>query len=114
MTSDLSEMKSLINDIYSTNNFNAKSSNAELKSKVSALRKKIDEAINNNNGDEKLNITPVFTEEDILNLQRVLARNGFVKVLSDPQYAQGGYYLDLEKLKNATGNTGTFSIMDNK
>jgi negative regulator of replication initiation len=111
MSEDLAEVSSLVKDIYHGNNFQGNNSRKlELKRKISELNKKISEAMKNVDKEDVLDITPVFSREDIINLQRELAKNNFIQVLSDPQYAQGGYYYDLEHAKNATGNQGTYSI----
>ena len=112
MSEDLAEVSSLVKDIYHSNNFQGNNSRKlELKRKISELNKKISEAMKNVDKEDVLDITPVFSREDIINLQRELAKNNFIQVLSDPQYAQGGYYYDLEQAKNATGNQGTYSIV---
>lgn len=112
MSEDLAEVSSLVKDIYHGNNFQGNNSRKlELKRKISELNKKISEAMKNVDKEDVLDITPVFSREDIINLQRELAKNNFIQVLSDPQYAQGGYYYDLEQAKNATGNQGTYSIV---
>lgn len=112
MSEDLAEVSSLVKDMYHNNNFqNNNSRKLELKRKISELNKKISDAMKNVDKEDVLDITPVFSREDIINLQRELAKNNFIQVLSDPQYAQGGYYYDLEQAKNATGNQGTYSIV---
>jgi hypothetical protein len=112
MSEDLAEVSSLVKDIYHSNNFQGNNSRKlELKRKISELNKKISEATKSAVKEDVLDITPAFSREDIINLQRVLAKNNFIQVLSDPQYAQGGYYYDLEQAKNTTGNQGTYSIV---
>lgn len=116
MTNDLSEIQSLVNDIYTKNNFKSERNNSELKRKVTLLRKKIDDAISNNRED-KLEITPILSPQDITLLKDLLVKDDLLHTLTRPEYAgTSGYYLELssDAIKNRSGNTGTYSIINNK
>lgn len=106
---NLQEISTLTGDVYKANTYAPKKDKSMLKSKIDALSARIDKSIEEMKKDETLHINPVMSREDVLNLAKGLARNNVVKIFSDPQYAAGGYYLDLSTCKHTSDNEGSFS-----
>lgn len=106
---DLQEISALTGDVYKANTYAPKKDKSMLKSKVEELSKRIDKSIEEMKKDETLQINPVMSREDILSLAKGLAKNNVVKIFADPQYAAGGYYLDLANCKHTSDNEGSFS-----
>lgn len=112
MTAHVEEIHDMICDLYSQNNFKEQPKSSAIKHKVMELNKKLSDAKNNPVSPD-INITPVFSKDDIDTLIAALIDGKIVESLCDPSKNQGRQYFDIELTKNTAGNIASNSISQN-
>jgi ribosomal protein S17E len=112
MTAHVEEIHDMICDLYNQNNFKEQPKSSAIKQKVMELNKKLSEAKNNPVSSD-INITPVFSKDDIDTLIAALIDGKIVESLCDPSKNQGRQYFDIELTKNTAGNIASNSISQN-